>query len=139
MGVKKKTKTLIKIFNISDIEGIESKKWLYKDLPPQKEMDNVIENLKKIVNIKYDSTNNSYYYSQFEDKITLLKPGYLESKKTFLHTVLHEVSHSTGHKSKYKEKDYWKLFNVNLCEKCWENCKTTYVIGWDWWDAADSL
>ena len=91
-----------RVFNLSDVEGIESKQVI-------KERENYsIENCQKVIDdyivksgINFIATvSDRAYYRPSDDTVVVPKLEQFESSQHYYATAFHELTHSTGHKDR---------------------------------------
>lgn len=88
-----------RVFNIKDVEGLESKFSINEDKVGNDEIDSRINDYanKEGVVIEEVQGSNRAYYSPGEDKVVVPNKNQFESIDSFYMTLLHELVHSTGH------------------------------------------
>lgn len=157
---KKEIKTIpmlryFNVFNIGDVEGLESKLPERKDIPNNEELDKVINDYKTRENlkIKFLDGSNRAYYSPTEDKVVMPLKNQFQSQNKYYSTFFHELAHSTGHIKRlarfdsskiacFGSEDYSKeeliaeissqmaLGRLNIQDESIHNNSLTYVNGW---------
>lgn len=87
------------VYNINDVEGIESKFSVGNEHNPIVEAENVISNYNEVT-IQISKGSDNAYYSPLKDYISVPDKSQYKNIAEYYSTLFHEMVHSTGHKSR---------------------------------------
>lgn len=143
------------VYNINDIDGLESKLPPKKEVPINENIESIIQKYKsrERLDIKFINGSNRAYYRPSEDKVVMPLISQFKSSNHFYSTFFHELAHSTGHENRlnrftslkavsFGSNDYSKeelvaeiasqmiLGRLNIEDSTIHENSLTYVNGW---------